>query len=553
MKRRSIGPKHEMIVQPAFIIGTNNEAGTKNLTLMPFLFLVSMLLLTACGSKEKVQTAANRMISEDAGKTAASGEKVQAAEAVGQMVEVEEALLEKRAIPVDFPFPYTMEAYTMSLVPVRGEKGQYDLRICDESGVVVQQFFCGALAEPLTFRYDDLFYDSYCDLEIFSADSRTGLLFPYDWQHVDGRILKETAIEIPLYDDFEGPNIMVREDSAACVKKTIYQVNMDRNEMVEARRWHMDKETGTLEIWDCLEQRTVFAGQTAIDEDGEPVNEEYYGYLFWNVWYWLRPFKEDSEINVWISEPWEEDEEWDEGGYELMQHILWGNDGHMTEYPDRQTLLAEYGFADREPSYEAYDERGNLSLELYVNEREETACGFIHQYRFSSDMEKVEYLYGFTIDNIQEIDWEEPDPYHMKSYDGGDGSDSVEGYEEILENRDDGKPAYFVSKGCIEWLKDGGAEEGEKDILIQIAWVYRDDGSMYCRRYRHNGYVFSSTFSTMDSYYDEAGRVVYENGYITHGSLLYYYFYEDSGRKPKFCLELDDNLGYYIPVMVKYR
>ena len=66
-----------------------------------------------------------------------------------------------------------------------------------------------------------------------------------------------------------------------------------------------------------------------------------------------------------------------------------------------------------------------------------------------SDMEKVEYLYGFTIDNIQEIDWEEPDPYHMKSYDGGDGSDSVEGYEEILESRDDGKPAYFVSKGCI--------------------------------------------------------------------------------------------------------
>ncbi|MDE7019432.1 MAG: hypothetical protein K2P23_00795, partial [Lachnospiraceae bacterium] len=208
MKRRSIGPKHEMIVQPAFIIGTNNEAGTKNLALILMLFFVSMLLLTACGSKEKVQTAANRMISEDAGKTAASGEKVQAAEAVGQMVEVEEALLEKRAIPVDFPFPYTMEAYTMSLVPVRGEKGQYDLRICDESGAVVQQFFCGALAEPLTFRYDDLFYDSYCDLEIFSADSRTGLLFPYDWQHVDGRILKETAIEIPLYDDFEGPNIM---------------------------------------------------------------------------------------------------------------------------------------------------------------------------------------------------------------------------------------------------------------------------------------------------------------------------------------------------------
>ncbi len=516
------------------------------------LFLIPVLLFTACGSKDGAWTAADRMITGEAGESAGSGGEARAAEAVVQIAEAEEVLLEKMAIPIDFPFPYAMEDYTMSLVPVRGEKGQYDLRICDDSGTAVQRFFCGALTEPLDFRYDDLFYDTYSDLEIFSAGSRTGLLFPYDWEHVDGRILEEEAIEIPLYDDFEGPNMMAREENAAYVKKTIYQMNMDKRQTVEVRRWDMEKETGMLEIWDCLEQRTVFAGQTEIDEDGDPVNWKYYSYLFWNVWYWLWPFEENSTMNVWISEPWEEDEEWDESGYEFMQHILWGKDGHMAEYPDKQTMLAEYGFADREPSYEAYDERGNLSLELYVDEQGKTACGFIHQYRFSSDMEKIEFLYGFTIDEIWETDWEEPEPYDMKAYNGEDGADSVEDYEEILEYREDGKPDDFISKGCIAWLKDGGAEEG-KDTLVQIGYVYRDDGSMFCRRYRHNSYVFGTAFCTLDSFYDEKNRVIYENGYITHGSLLYYYFYDGEGRKPKYCLELDDNLGYYIPVMVKYR
>lgn len=521
--------------------------------LSSFIFMLPILFFTACGQTDNRSQAAGRILSENAGESIGSSGEAQAADAVGHVAEKAEVLLERMAIPVDFPFPYSMEEYTMSLVPVRGEKGQYNLRICDESGTIIQQFCCGSLTEPLTFRYDDLFYDTYSDLEIFSADSRTGLLFPYDWEHEDGRILEEEAIEIPLYDDFEGPNIMVREDSAAYVKKTIYQMNMDKRQTVEVRRWDLEKDTGMLEIWDCLEQRTVFAGRTVIDEEGEPVNGKYYSYLFWNVWYWLWPLQADSEINVWISEPLEENEDREESGYELMQHILWGNGGHMAEYPDKQTLLAEYGFADKEPAYEIYDERGNLNLELYVNEQEKKACGFIHQYRFNSDMEKLEYLYGFTIDDIREFAWKEPDPYDMKSVDGTDGANSVEDYEEILEYREDGQPDYFISKGYIEWLKDGGAGEGVKDTLIEIVYAYRDDGSLYCRRYRHNGYVFSTTFCTLDSFYDEAGRIVYENGYITHGSLLYYYLYDDEGRKPKYCLKLDDNLGYYIPVMVQYR
>ncbi|MDE5933510.1 MAG: hypothetical protein K2H40_13670, partial [Lachnospiraceae bacterium] len=143
--------------------------------------------------------------------------------------------------------------------------------------------------------------------------------------------------------------------------------------------------------------------------------------------------------------------------------------------------------------------------------------------------------------------------FNMKSVDGTDGANQVEAYEERLDYREDGQPDYFESQGFIEWLKDGGAPEDVKDTLLQISYIYRDDGTLYYRGYRHNSSVFGTTFCNLNSYYDERGRVSYEDGYITHGTYFYYYFYENDGKKPKYCLALDDNLGYYIPVMIRYK
>lgn len=111
--------------------------------------------------------------------------------------------------------------------------------------------------------------------------------------------------------------------------------------------------------------------------------------------------------------------------------------------------MDEYGFGDREPDYESYDERGDLRLELYVDETSGTACGFAHDYRYTYDLEKREYLYGFTIDAIYEQEWEEPDPFDMKSVDGTDGADQVEEYEETLDYREDGQPNFFYQKDIL--------------------------------------------------------------------------------------------------------
>lgn len=500
------------------------------------ILLLIAMFLAACGAEEQADSADVAQNTEDAESP--------------KLPEAAEPWTDLTPRPIDFPFPYSMEEYTLSLVPLREEPGQYALRLCNEYGMIMQQFPCGALTEPVTFRYDDLYYDYYDDLEIFSADSTTGFLFPFD---PDGAGFVEEALEIPRYEDVDGPNVMVCEENEEYVDKKIYQLNMAYGRMEELRRWHLEKETGMLEIWNCLEQKPVFSGQVTLDENWEPVNMKYYGYHLWNAWYLLGSFSEQEVIPVWISESAEDMEEREKSGFEYMQHAVWGNSGYTAEYEDRQSLLEEYGFGDREPDYESYDERGDLRLELYVNEAEGTACGFAHDYRYTYDLEKREYLYGFTVDSIWEQEWEEPDPFNMKAVDGTDGADQVEEYEENLDYREDGQPDYFESRGYIEWLKDGGETEGVKDTLLQISYIYRDDGTLFYRGYRHNSQVFGTTFLNLNSYYDERGRIRYEDGYITHGTYYYYYFYEDNGKKPKYCLALDDNLGYHIPVMIRYQ
>ena len=246
------------------------------------MLLLTAICLAACGTVEQVDSAGSLVASDTAEETddpvsenPDEGTQDNEESETPKLPEAAEPWTDLTPRPIDFPFPYSMENYTLSLVPLRDEPGQYDLRLCNEYGTIVQQFPCGALTEPVTCQYDDLYYDYYADLEIFSADSPTGLLFPFD---PNGDEFIEEAIEIPRYEDVDGPNVMVCEENEEYVEKKIYQLNKAYDWMEELRRWHLEKETGKLVIWNCLEQRAVFSGQTALDENWEPVNMKYYYY-----------------------------------------------------------------------------------------------------------------------------------------------------------------------------------------------------------------------------------------------------------------------------------
>ncbi|MCM1186304.1 MAG: hypothetical protein NC251_06570 [Lachnoclostridium sp.] len=543
---------------------------------------ISVLVLASCGlGREETQTGQ----SGDAAQTEKISQIENASQAGAKPSEEISAASNKSKlpeIPIDYPFGYGREGYTLTLVPeesvdksMDSENGEaaaggYEVRLCDEKGTVIQQFSCGNVGENPRFSYDDLVYDSYADLQIFPSDENGGyshgsysygsysygsysygLLFAYDWQE---HKFSEDALEIPVYDECRNGNMLISEENEDSITQSIYQISQYNGKCILLRQWSQQKDTGLLTIKDCLAGKNMFEGKAALNEDGALVNDKYYQTLFWqNISYLLDSSvypKEDSVIRIFI-----DGEDYTKSakdpnlkGFENVRKEAFGDD-NLGEYPDRQTLLEDFGVWGTKAFYEYYDAFGNLQLELYFDPATEKGCGIRHTYYYTDASEKLETLYGFAFNSTYPVKWEEEDAFSTKSYEGTDGADSVKDYEEQMEYRQDGKPDSFYSQGVVGWL----SEEEEPMMVISIDWVYREDGSLYYRDYNHNSYIFGTSCLYIRGYYDKAGRTLFERSYITHGSIEDYYIYTGDGKKPAYRLNLDDNLGYYLPVMIKYE
>ncbi|MCI9264045.1 MAG: hypothetical protein HFF06_05675 [Oscillospiraceae bacterium] len=86
-----------------------------------------------------------------------------------------------------------------------------------------------------------------------------------------------------------------------------------------------------------------------------------------------------------------------------------------------------------------------------------------------------------------------------------------------------------------------------------MKYEYDKAGVLFHRQFGHNLLWGATTNPGRDGYYDDRGRLVYEYGYITHGSTDTYYIYEGEEEKPSYALYLDDNLGADFPEFVRYR
>lgn len=457
-----------------------------------------------------------------------------------------------REIPVDVPFFLNGEGlkeYTLTLISPGKQGTDYELKLCDREGAVLQQFSCGPLTEPVLFSFDGLKYGYHTGLELFSAESQTGLFFTWDYED----LFSEEGIEIPRYEEVRHPWFVGAEENGDLLVKTIYLINEIKKSTDRLRRFSLDRSDGSLQIWDYPENKPIFEGNVALDGDGNPINNDYYDYLFWDDVPLLLDSSPATAISTWVmhreSAPSEESEAAGESPFERIQGQLFGNVGETTEYESRQALLEDFGFENEEPIYEYFDRFGNLLLELYLNEEAQKGCGITYQYRFTGNLEKIAILQGFTIDGFIEQEANAPDPYTLKSVYGTAGADITD-YTESFEYAENGKPAHYSSEGSIDWL--GDADDYHKEKILTLDFIYRDDGSLFCRKYWHNGYVFGTTYTSQSSYYDERERLIYEDAYITHGSLEYYYIYEEDKTRPAYCLFLDYNYGYAIPALVWY-
>ncbi len=415
-------------------------------------------------------------------------------------------------IPIDFPFRQMGQAYSLTLASkeTQGETEEktdreYELWLHDENGEVLQRISCGVLAEPIAFSYDGLV--GWSDLELFPEGSSTGLFF--SWKN---ERFSEKGIRIPRYSEVRGRSILTVEDQGDCRIKKLCQINVGQGCVETVRSWKLDRDTGMLEIWDHQNNRSLYSGRVDL-RDGAPVNQEYYDILFYDDLYVRSERPEELNVPTWIDGP-RTDADGDIGGaegFEYVQREVFGNDGHIGEYESREALLADFGFADSTPVYQYFNGHQDLWLELYQDSDSGRFCGIVYDWHITDEKEKWAGMQGFTVNSVQREQWAGADPFSIQAVYG---------------------------------------EEGEP--IIKINYVYRDDGTLFYRDYWHDPLEYGTTLSSLDSLYDESGRVVYEKGYITHGKLEYYYIYTNEGDKPAYCLTLDHNVGCAIANIIQY-
>lgn len=214
----------------------------------------------------------------------------------------------------------------------------------------------------------------------------------------------------------------------------------------------------------------------------------------------------------------------------------------MLYFKDVNSFLTAYGFADADPFYEFYAD-GELKMTLYYNADEQLGCGDYGDgwgvcFLGLNEMEWSNYFWGDYMEPVIVYSGERPEDYM------GDYS-----YDEVKEYDDAGRLVEYrvtniadLTAECvdIESLQDSTVLWNDAVI---VNYSYRDDGTLAYRDYHHNTYLFGTTASTLETWFDEMGRPVYERAYITHGSLNWYYIYEDDDEIPEFVLETDAGGG----------
>lgn len=264
----------------------------------------------------------------------------------------------------------------------------------------------------------------------------------------------------------------------------------------------------------------------------------------------------DIELYQTTEDNTEQETEQDTGSnpYEIHER---GWAGDITEETKAEFIdhFMGDGASMQEPFYTFY-ENDELQLELYYDAEAGVGCGIRYVRVKGSQADETVEMKGFAFDNVSAAasgqNDTEKDIFSVTYYDGSDGSNEVEDYEEVYEYNAAGCPVHYESSGTVDWLQEA---EG-KSTIIEVDFSYREDGSLYRKDSCYNPQLFGTTGSSNIEYFDEQQRILYSKKYITHGSLEDYYIYDDNHADVAYVLKLDNDLSDWWPVFyckeVKY-
>ncbi len=227
-------------------------------------------------------------------------------------------------------------------------------------------------------------------------------------------------------------------------------------------------------------------------------------------------------------------------------------DTQFLGYQSAEVFLEDFGFSKNKPFYQYFDEEsGALQLVLYYNEYNGMGGGIrYYPNKINGQQEKIAPE-GFLFQGTDKMRIESSflselqarasaDPYAFSDPCGYDSAQDteIEQYQEKRQYTLYGKPQHYLAQGRISYLD----KEGSISDIVKIDWIYREDQSLKQRSYVRNYGVYDTCNSAVQGYYDLQGRIVFENGYITHGSLDYYYIYKEASKMPDYYLYIDHNL-----------
>lgn len=215
-------------------------------------------------------------------------------------------------------------------------------------------------------------------------------------------------------------------------------------------------------------------------------------------------------------------------------------------YVDEEAFLSQFGFEESVPFYE-YALDGSTQLVLYYDEATGLGCG-LRYYQRNPDEWETSGVYGFSFLGMDEGTYAldtlterlSVDYTKFESCNGGTFSSD----QETIEYDDVGRVSFYEADGIVD---------GEPDFLIRMYYEYDENGTLRQRRYYHNSRAYGSPSLHWYSYFDELGRLEYEDTFHTHGSIEYYYIYSGDSSKPTFGLMVDNNAMFgWIPSFVQF-
>lgn len=288
------------------------------------------------------------------------------------------------------------------------------------------------------------------------------------------------------------------------------------------------------------------------DADGDKCSELYIGRGSRDSFYVITYVNEglcieyQKEIPSEVSEiPWISTETLAETQSDEMAHsgIYACIDRDNFWYPNEECFVAAIGFDNAEPFFEYFLPDGQKRLTFYYDAATQMGCG-IRYYERDPSTFTTTGMYGFAFEGLQEggeISIRE-DFLKPEVYDGREASDYVEGFTENVEYDEQGRITHYDAGGMF--MRDRIME------FVTILWIdyaYYGNENLKSRFYWHAGLLFGSSHTTWNCYFDEQGRIMHEDSYITHGSYETYYIYTDDTEEPAYILNLDNCMGEWIP------